>query len=209
MKKGILLGIAGGSGSGKTLFTQRLLKQLQSNKVLLLQEDSYYKDLSYLNFEHRKNKNFDHPDAFDEELLISHIKDLLHGKSVNQPIYDFSSHTRKNEVKKTGNSCILILEGILVLHRPKLRDLMDIKLYIDEEADIRFIRRLKRDTESRGRTVDSVIEQYMNSVRPMHLSYVEPSKRYADLIIPGVGSNDVAIDLILTKIHALLKTFDL
>ena len=205
MKTGILIGIAGGSGSGKTLVSQRLYDELGSDKVIMIQQDSYYKDLSHLDLKERKKQNFDHPDALDDELLICQLKALLKGKYVDQPIYDFTLHTRKKETKLIGNHIIIILEGILVLHNPKLRELMDIKVYVDTDDDIRLIRRLKRDIKERGRSLDSVINQYEQSVRPMHLQFVEPTKRYADIIIPQGGHNVVAIDLLKTKIKVLLR----
>jgi uridine kinase len=205
MRNGILIGMAGGSGSGKTLVSQRLYEELGSEKVIIIQQDSYYKELSHLDLEERKKQNFDHPDALDEELLMRHLNDLLTGKYVNQPIYDFTLHTRKKETKRIGIHIIIILEGILVLHNPKLRELMDIKVYVDTDDDIRLIRRLKRDIKERGRSLDSVIEQYEKSVRPMYLQFVEPSKRYADIIVPGGGYNLVAIDILKTKVEALLR----
>lgn len=205
MRKGILIGIAGGSGSGKTLVSRRLYDELGSDKVIIIQQDSYYKELSHLTFEERKKQNFDHPDALDEALLLHHIHELLQGKYIDQPIYDFALHTRKQETKHIGDHRIIILEGILILHNPRLRELMDIKVYVDTDDDIRFIRRLKRDIQERGRSLDSVIEQYEKMVRPMHLQFVEPSKRYADIIIPQGGHNLVAIDLLKTKIQALLQ----
>ena len=204
MKRGILIGIAGGSGSGKTLVARRLFKELGSDKVIIVQEDSYYKDLSHLPLEERSKRNFDHPDAFDEPLLIQQLNDLLDGKSVEQPIYDFTQHCRKKETYRIGNHIIIILEGSLVLHSPALRELMDIKVYVDTADDIRIIRRLKRDIQERGRSMESVIQQYEHSVRPMHLQFVEPSKRYADIIIPEGGYNDVAVDILKTKIQSLL-----
>ncbi len=208
MKKRILIGIAGGSGSGKTLIAKNLFKDLGSKKVLILQQDAYYKDQTGIPFEERVKQNFDHPDAFDTELLIAQLKDLLAGKVVQQPIYDFTTHTRKKETIPVGGEDIIILEGILILDNPELRNLMDIKIYVDTDADVRFIRRLKRDIKERGRSVESVIEQYTKSVRPMHLEFVEPSKRYADVIIPEGGMNYVAIDLLRTKIEALLKELE-
>jgi len=205
MRKGILIGIAGGSGSGKTLVSRRLYDELGSDKVIIIQQDSYYKELSHLSFEERKNQNFDHPDALDEVLLLQHIHELLQGNYIEQPIYDFALHTRKKETRRIGDHLIIILEGILILHNPQLRELMDIKVYVDTDDDIRFIRRLKRDIQERGRSLESVIEQYEKLVRPMHLQFVEPSKRYADIIIPQGGHNLVAIDLLKTKIQALLQ----
>jgi len=205
MKTGILIGIAGGSGSGKTLVSQRLYKELGSEKIIIIQQDSYYKDLSHLTFEERKKQNFDHPDSLDDELLFSHLNELLNGKYINQPIYDFTIHTRKKETERIGNHIIIILEGLLILQNPKLREIMDIKVYVDTDDDIRIIRRLKRDIKERGRNFDSVIDRYLESVRPMHLQFVEPSKRYADIIVPLGGYNLVAIDILKTKIKALLK----
>ena len=205
MKTGILIGIAGGSGSGKTLVSQRLYEELGSEKVIIIQQDSYYKDLGHLTFEERKKQNFDHPDSLDDELLHSHLKELLNGNYINQPIYDFTIHTRKNETKRIGNHIIIILEGLLILQNPKLREIMDIKVYVDTDDDIRIIRRLKRDIKERGRNFDSVIDRYLQNVRPMHLQFVEPSKRYADIIVPLGGYNLVAIDILKTKIKALLK----
>lgn len=205
MKSVILIGIAGGSGSGKTMVSRRLYNELGSDKVTIIQQDSYYKNLTHLSLEERSRQNFDHPDAVDDQLLYRHINELLDGNYIDQPIYDFTLHTRKNETKRVGNHIIIILEGILILHNPRLRKLMDIKVYVDTDDDIRFIRRLKRDIKERGRSLDSVIQQYEQMVRPMHLQFVEPSKRYADIIIPQGGRNDVAVDILKTKIQALLR----
>ncbi|RMD98259.1 MAG: uridine kinase [Calditrichaeota bacterium] len=208
MKKGILIGIAGGSGSGKTLVAQTIYRELGSDKVIIIEQDAYYKDLSHLSPEERAKQNFDHPSAIDHDLLVQHIEDLLAGKSIEQPIYDFTTHTRKKETRRIGKHLIIVLEGILILDSPRLRDLMDIKVFVDTDADIRLIRRLRRDVSERGRTVESVLDQYEKSVRPMHLQFVEPSKRYADIIIPEGGRNVVAIDLLKTKIEALLRERD-
>lgn len=204
-EKGILIGIAGGSGSGKTLVANNIYSELGSNKVVLLFQDSYYKDLSHLPREERHLQNFDHPNALDTELLISHIKALLQGKCIEQPVYDFVTHTRTDETRTIGPHEIIVLEGILIFENQELRDLMDIKIYVDTDADIRLIRRLRRDIMERGRAMASVIQQYEESVRPMHLQFVEPLKRYADIIVPEGGYNKVAIDLIKTKIEALLR----
>jgi len=203
--KGILIGIAGGSGSGKTLVSDTIYSELGSDKVAIICQDSYYKDLSHLPAGERKNNNFDHPDSIDTELLISHIQDLLNGKAIKLPVYDFVTHTRTKSHKLVGPHLIIVLEGILLFDHAALRDLMDIKIYVDTDADIRLIRRLRRDILERGRSMSSVIEQYEKSVRPMHLQFVEPSKRYADLIVPEGGYNKVAIDLITTKIQAILR----
>jgi uridine kinase len=204
MARGILIGIAGGSGSGKTLVAQTIFNELGSDKVVIVDQDSYYRDLSHLSVEERQKQNFDHPDAIDTDLLIEQLEDLLEGKQIEQPIYDFTTHTRRPETRRIGPHKIVVLEGILILDNARLRELMDIKVYVDTDADIRFIRRLKRDIEERGRTMASVIRQYEESVRPMHMQFVEPSKRYADIIIPEGGYNRVAIDLLKTKIQSLL-----
>ncbi|MCI0698007.1 uridine kinase [candidate division KSB1 bacterium] len=205
MARGILIGVAGGSGSGKTLVVQHMIEQLGSARLVVLQQDSYYKDSSHLPFEERAKQNFDHPDAIDSDLLVQHVEELLSGWTVDIPIYDFTTHTRRAETRRAGPHDIIVLEGILILDNPRLRELMDIKVYVDTDPDIRFIRRLKRDTAERGRTMQSVVEQYEKSVRPMHLQFVEPTKRYADIIVPEGGYNWVAIDLLKTKVEALLR----
>ncbi len=204
-ERGILIGIAGGTGSGKTLVSQNIYSELGSDRVIILCQDSYYKSLSHLSLEERSRHNFDHPDAIDSDLLIKDMKALLNGQTIFPPIYDFVTHTRTSSTQAIGPHAIIVLEGILIFDNPALRDLMDIKIYVDTDPDIRFIRRLKRDILERGRTLESVIRQYEESVRPMHLQFVEPTKRYADIIIPEGGYNKVAIDLIKTKIEALLR----
>ncbi len=204
-QKGILLGIAGGTGSGKTLVAKNIYSDLGSERVVRICQDSYYKDLSHLTQEERNAKNFDHPDAIDTELLIRQINALVRGETIEQPIYNFVTHTRSEETNSIGPHSIIVLEGILIFDNQELRDLMDIKIYVETDADIRLIRRLRRDILERGRSMESVIRQYEESVRPMHLQFVEPSKRYADIIIPEGGYNKVAIDLIKTKIEALLR----
>lgn len=205
MKKGILIGIAGASGSGKTLVAKNIFEKLGSDKVIIMQEDSYYKDLSDIPFDERTGKNFDHPDAFDHDYLKSHLQDLIAGKSISHPIYDYKTHNRLNETKTVGPLQIVVLEGILIMSDPKLRELMDIKVFIDTEPDICFIRRLKRDVHERARSVDSIINQYMETVRPMYFQFIEPAKRYADIIIPQGGKNVVAIDILTAKIKSLLN----
>ena len=205
MKNGILIGISGASGSGKTLVAENIFKNLGSENVVRIQEDSYYKDLSEIPFDERTGRNFDHPDAFDHDLLTEHIRELLDRETIAHPIYDYSTHSRKDETKTVGPHHIVVLEGILILNEPALRDLMDIKVFIDTAMDICFIRRLKRDIEERGRDVNSVINQYMETVRPMYSQFIEPSKRYADIIIPQGGKNIVAIDILTTKIRSLLR----
>ena len=204
INKNILIGIAGGSGSGKTLVAQNLLKDMRSQKVAFIQQDSYYKDRSYLTPKERENINFDHPDAVDSYLLIQQMKQLLRGQTILQPIYDFKQHIRKKETKPVGPCSIIILEGILILYYPELRELMDIKVFVDTDSDIRFIRRLNRDIQERGRTMESVIKQYEETVRPMHQEFVEPTKQFADIIIPEGGYNLVAIDILKSKLKVLL-----
>lgn len=204
-ERGILIGIAGGTGSGKTLVSQNIYNELGSDKVVILCQDSYYRDLKHLEPEERRKHNFDHPDSFDSALLIEHLKALLRGEAIEQPVYDFVTHTRTQKTVTIGPHSIVVLEGILILDNPELRDLMDIKIYVDTDPDIRVLRRIRRDIMERGRSLTSVIQQYEESVRPMHLQFVEPSKRYADIIIPEGGYNRVAIDLIKTKIESLLR----
>jgi uridine kinase len=205
MKNGILIGISGASGSGKTLISNTIMDHLGSSKVTLIQEDSYYQDLSNIPFDKRTGRNFDHPDSFDHELLLKHMKQLISGQSISHPVYDFKTHSRLPETKTVGPHNVVILEGILILNEPALRDIMDIRVFVDTSPDICFIRRLKRDMAERGRDVQSVINQYMETVRPMYFQFIEPSKRYADLIIPRGGKNLVAIDLLTTKIKDLLS----
>ena len=204
-RHGILLGIAGGTGAGKTLVAQSIAQDLGDDHVAILEQDSYYKDLQHIPLGERENRNFDHPDAFDRELLRSQVETLLNGGEVEMPLYDMRSHTRLAEPLRVKPRRVIILDGLLILDDPALRQLMDIKIYVDADPDVRFIRRLKRDLTERGRTVDQIIRQYESTVRPMHLQFVEPSKRYADLIIPEGGYNFVAIDLLKTKIRSLLS----
>ena len=205
MSRRILIGIAGGSGSGKTLVARNIVRDLGSDRVVIIDQDSYYKNLEDIPARDREVRNFDHPDAFDTELLKRHIADLLQGRAIEQPIYDYSEHRRLAESRHIGDHLVVVLEGILIFVDPELRALMDIKLFVDADADVRFIRRLRRDLVERGRSVDSIIRQYEESVRPMHMQFVEPSNRYADLIIPEGGHNRVAIDLVKTKISELLR----
>jgi uridine kinase len=204
-RRGILIGIAGGTGAGKTLVAQSISEDLGSEEVLIVEQDSYYRDLRNIPLGERETRNFDHPDAFDHDLLRKHLESLLGGGEVDVPVYEMRTHTRSPQAVRTKARRITILDGILILDDPAIRQLMDIKLYVDADPDIRFIRRLKRDLSERGRTLDQVIRQYESTVRPMHLQFVEPSKRYADLVIPEGGYNVVAIDLIKTKIRALLR----
>jgi uridine kinase len=208
MKKGILIGIAGASGSGKTHVANSIIESIGPDKAIIIQEDSYYKDLTDVSYEERVGRNFDHPDAFDHDLLVKHLLLLLNGEAVSHPVYDYKLHTRSKETKTVGPGVLIILEGILILNNARLRELMDYRVFIDTAMDICFVRRLKRDVEERGRTVDSVIRQYTETVRPMYLQFIEPSKQYADTLIPGDEKNTVAVDILTTKINALLNNSD-
>lgn len=205
MDKPILIGITGGTGSGKSTVSREILKSIHHKNVAIIEQDSYYKNQSHLTFEERTKTNYDHPFAFDNVLLIQHLKDLLNNKPIEKPIYDFEKHTRKVETITVYPKDIIILEGILILNDEEIRNLCDIKIFVDTDSDVRVIRRIERDIKERGRTLDSVIEQYMTTVRPAHLQFVEPSKKYADIIIPEGGYNKVAIDIIATKINSILK----
>jgi uridine kinase len=200
----IVVGIAGGSGSGKTTVVHRILDRVGWDRIAYLPHDAYYKDASHLPWEERIHLNYDHPQSLDNDLLIEHIHRLMQGQPVDAPIYDFSQHIRSDETRRVFPSPVILVEGILVFVDERLRDLMDIKLYVDTAADIRFIRRLLRDINERGRTVQSVVEQYQTTVRPMHLKFVEPTKSYADIIIPEGGHNDVAMEMVIGRIETLL-----
>jgi len=204
MKKTILIGIAGGTGSGKTSVANAILAEFPSSEVALIQQDSYYHNLKHLHFDERATVNFDHPDAVDFNKMGEDLQLLMADETVQIPIYDFNTHTRTDETLTIGNHHIIVLEGILALFDEKIRNMMDIKLYVDTPDDIRIIRRIKRDINKRGRTFESVIEQYYNTVRPMHQQFVEPSKKFANIIIPEGGHNKVAIDIIRTKIVSIL-----
>ena len=201
----MIIGICGGTGSGKTTVARRILENVSDEYVVFFQQDSYYRNLEDMPIELRHQINFDHPDALDNDLFINHVKALRAGEAINMPVYDFSIHTRKTETIHVRPKPIMIIEGILIFVDAALRELMDIKIFVDTDDDLRFIRRLQRDVHERGRTVESVIKQYLETVRPMHQQFVEPSKRYADVIIPEGGYNEVGIDLISGKIHAQLQ----
>jgi len=203
-KKPIVIGIAGGTGSGKTSISNKVMKTFADKSVLLIQQDSYYHDQSHITFEERLKTNYDHPKAFDNKLLMKQVQQLQNRQSIKVPVYDFAIHTRSDKILHVDPKDVIILEGILVLEDAKLRNLMDIKIYVDTDADIRILRRMVRDIKERGRTLESVIDQYLSVVRPMHNQFVEPSKRYADVIIPEGGKNRVAIDLVATKIAMIL-----
>ncbi|MGG7176078.1 uridine kinase [Clostridium paraputrificum] len=205
MIKPILIGITGGTGSGKSTIAKEIYETFGGNQIAMMQQDAYYKDQSYLTMEERIKTNYDHPKAFDNTLLVEHLKELVKGNSIEKPIYDFTVHNRAKETVKVEPKEIIIVEGILVLEDERIRDLLDIKVYVDTDADVRIIRRLLRDMEERGRTVQSVIEQYLSVVRPMHFQFTEPTKRFADIIIPEGGHNKVAIDILVSKMKDILK----
>ena len=204
MRPPLVIGVAGGSGSGKTTVSNAIVGRVGSERIALLQHDTYYRDLAHLPFEQRTQVNFDHPDAFDNALYLEHLNALMRGETVRVPSYDFATYVRLPETSEVAPRQVVLAEGILIYADPALRERMDVKLFVDTEGDLRFIRRLQRDLRERGRTVDSVIDQYLKTVRPMHLEFVEPTKRYADIIIPRGGLNPVAIDMIVARIEGLL-----
>lgn len=201
----MIIGISGGTGSGKTTVARRILENVSDEQIVFLQQDSYYRNLGDMPVELRHQINFDHPDALDNELFVNHVKALRAGETIAMPVYDFAKHQRKVESVRIVPKPILIIEGILVFVDAALRALMDVKIFVDTDDDLRFIRRLQRDVKERGRSVESVIKQYLETVRPMHRQFVEPSKRYADVIIPEGGHNEVGIDLISGKIRTKLQ----
>ncbi len=201
----IVIGIAGGTGSGKTTVANGILNRVGKDRIAYLPHDAYYRDLHDLPYEQRAAINFDHPNSLESELMIKHVLQLKQGISVDIPIYDFSIHTRTDKTIHVQAHPVIIVEGILIFAEPEMRKIFDVKIFVDTDADIRFIRRLERDIAERGRTTDMVIHQYLSTVRPMHLDFVEPSKRYADIIIPEGGLNNVAMDMIIARIEALLQ----
>ncbi|MCL5675663.1 MAG: uridine kinase [Patescibacteria group bacterium] len=201
--KPIIIGIAGGTGSGKTTVLETIIKAVGKDNLTFIQHDSYYKDQSHKPFEERVKTNYDHPDSLETTLLIEHLKQLLQGKNIPVPVYDFTQHNRTKKTVEAKPKKIILVEGILVFADKNLRQIFDIKIFVDTDADVRFIRRLKRDISERGRTMENVIDQYLTTVRPMHLEFVEPSKRYADIIIPEGGFNTVALDMITSRIKNL------
>jgi len=199
----LVIGVAGGSGSGKTTVVRRIVESLDEARVTVLEHDRYYRDRNDLRLEDRASLNYDHPDSLETDLLVRHVQELREGRSVQVPVYDFTRHARVPSMQTVTASRALIVEGILIYTDAALRALMDIKVFVDTDDDTRFIRRLQRDTSDRGRTMQSVIDQYLSTVKPMHLEFVEPSKRYADIIVPQGGHNAVAIDMLLRLIRGL------
>ena len=204
----LVIGIAGGTGSGKTTVANVILNRVGKHRIAYIPHDAYYRDLSDLPYEQRAAINFDHPDSLESELMREHILKLKNWEAVDVPIYDFSIHTRTNRTIHVEPHPVIIVEGILIFAEPELRKIFDVKIFVDTDADIRFIRRLERDITERGRTTDMVINQYLSTVRPMHLEFVEPSKRYAHVIIPEGGLNEVAMDMIIARIESLLQAMD-
>lgn len=205
MKKCIIIGIAGGSASGKTSISRQVYEYFKgSHTTCIIKQDDYYKDQSHLTMAQRVKTNYDHPFAFDTDLLVEHLKLLKEGKEIDKPTYDFTKHNRSQIIETIEPRDVYILEGLFILYEERIRELCDILVYVDTDADIRFIRRLRRDIEERGRSLDSVCSQYLGTVRPMHEQFVEPSKKYAHIIIPEGGSNSVAVDLLITKISSVI-----
>ena len=203
MSTPLVFGVAGGSGSGKTTVVRKIMDALGDTDVVVLEHDRYYRDHPELRLEERASLNYDHPNSLDTDLLVTHLRELRAGRAVDIPVYDFSLHARKSETTPIKPGSAIIVEGILIFTDKVLRSLMDVKVFVDTDGDTRFIRRLERDVAERGRTVSSVIDQYLSTVKPMHLEFVEPSKRYADVIIPEGGHNQVAVDMLLTLIRSL------
>jgi uridine kinase len=199
----VVIGVAGGSGSGKTTVVRRIVESLGPDEVVVLDHDRYYRDRTDLRLEERAALNYDHPDSLETHLLVQHVRDLKGGKAVDVPTYDFTRYARRSDTERYQPRRAIIVEGILIYADAALRELMDVKLFVDADADTRFIRRLQRDVTERGRTMESVIEQYLGTVKPMHFEFVEPTKRYADLIIPIGGHNTVAVDLMLSLVRSL------
>lgn len=206
MKRTTIIGIAGGSASGKSSISRQLKEKFEdTNSVVIIRQDDYYKDQSHLTMEERTKTNYDHPLAFDNDLFYDQLQQLINGNAIQKPVYDFVEHTRSSETEIIAPSDVIVIEGLFILDNEKLRDICDIRIYVDTDDDIRFIRRLVRDVKKRGRTIDSVISQYTSTVKDMHNTFIEPSKRYADLIIPEGGHNQVAIDLLTTKISSIIS----
>lgn len=200
----IVIAVAGGTASGKTTVANEVFDRVGAEHIAYIPHDAYYRDLSHLSPSERARVNFDHPDSLETELLIQHVRELRASRAVEIPVYDYTTHTRRQDTRRVEPARVILVEGILVLVEPELRKLFDVKLYVDSDADVRFIRRLRRDIEERGRTVESVCGQYLATVRPMHLEFVEPSKRYADVIIPEGGFNEVAIEMVAARLRGML-----
>lgn len=205
MQRTMVIGIAGGTGSGKSTLADRL-KEAFEGEMVSLSHDYYYKSNDHLTYEERTKLNYDHPDAFDTELLIEHVKQLKEGKAIEHPVYSFVEHTRMDETVKVEPARVILVDGILIFENKELCDLMDIKVFVDTDADVRIIRRLLRDVQERGRSLDSVISQYLNTVKPMHEEFVEPSKKRADIIIPEGGFNSVALDMLLERVRSFIAS---
>jgi len=200
----LILGIAGGTGSGKTTVVEQIIEELNISDISVIYQDDYYKDLSHLSYEERTKVNFDHPQSIDFKLLTKHLKQLRSGQDIEQPIYSFKDHNRTNETKTISPKKVMIVEGILLLNNPELRDLFDVKIYVHADSDERLIRRIKRDINKRGRNLDEVISRYQNTLKPMHIEFIEPSKEYADIIIPNNKFNNVAIEVVRTLVRERL-----
>ena len=204
-KRPVIIGVTGGSGSGKTSVSRAIFDSLNGHSLLMIQEDSYYKNQDDISFDERVKVNYDHPNAFDTDLLIEQLGDLLEWKAIDIPVYDYVQHTRSKKTVHVEPKEVIIVDGILVLNDPRLRDLMDIKIFVDTDDDIRIIRRIQRDLEERGRSLQSVIDQYLSTVKPMYHQFIEPTKRYADIIVPEGGENQVAIDILVTKVRDIIS----
>lgn len=204
----LVIGVTGGSGSGKTTVSRELVARIADYHPVFLQQDAYYRDQSDKPFAERIKTNYDHPDSFETDLFVADLQRLLRHRSINKPVYDYEQHTRSSEVITVAPSDVIIVDGVLLFNDSRVRDLLDLKVYVDTDDDIRFLRRLERDIEERGRTVHGVIEQYLQTVKPMYHQFVEPTKRYANIIVPEGGKNKVAIDMIANQILAMLKKFD-
>ena len=206
MSERVCIGVAGGTGSGKTTVAEAIVARIGADRIAYLQHDSYYRDLAGHSRHELTHHNFDHPNALESDLLAAHIAALKAGRAVEIPVYDFTRHVRTDRTRRVEPRGVVLVEGILLFAEPSLREVFDIKIFVDTDADLRFIRRLRRDIRERGRTVESVVAQYMETVRPMHLEFVEPSKRWADLIIPEGGFNAVALDMVCAQVEALVQT---
>ena len=204
MDKAIIIGIAGGTGCGKSTFINKIKEEFNDN-ISILSHDFYYKQHNDIPFEERKKINYDHPNAFDTDIMIEHIRALAEGRAIERPVYDFTIHNRIDETVTVYPAKVIVVEGILIFENKELRDLCDIKVFIDTDADVRIIRRILRDVQERGRTLDSIVNQYLTTVKPMHEMFVEPSKKYADVIIPEGGFNQVALEMLNERIHSLLR----